>query len=75
MIKNSQTTASTDKAGEDTVRPVLRTIPLAKPKWDAPDEDELKSLAEDIVAHCPSLTHLLLAIGQPSYRKVMDDLN
>jgi len=26
-------------------------------------EDELRSLAEDIIRYCPSLTHLLLAMG------------
>jgi hypothetical protein len=26
-------------------------------------EEELRSLAEDIVRYCPSLTHLLLALG------------
>ncbi len=32
------------------------TAPLAS-------EEELRSLAEDIVRYCPSLTHLLLALG------------
>ena len=32
------------------------TTPLAS-------EEELRSLAEDIVRYCPSLTHLLLALG------------
>lgn len=29
------------------------------------DDDDLKTLAEDIVRYCPSLTHLLLAMGKP----------
>lgn len=36
-----------------------------------PSDEELRSLAEDIVRYCPSLTHLLLAMGS----KKDDDSN
>jgi hypothetical protein len=28
-------------------------------------DDDLRDLAEDIVRYCPSLSHLLLAMGKP----------
>lgn len=38
-------------------------------------EAELRSLAEDIVKYCPSLTHLLLALGSKSQRNPLQGLN
>ncbi len=38
-------------------------------------EDELRDLAEDIVRYCPSLTHLLLALGSGKEDNPLKDLN
>jgi len=38
-------------------------------------EEELRSLAEDIVRYCPSLTHLLLALGSNSQANPLHGLN
>lgn len=38
-------------------------------------EEELRSLAEDIVKYCPSLTHLLLALGSKGQRNPLQGLN
>ncbi len=38
-------------------------------------EEELRSLAEDIVRYCPSLTHLLLAMGSRKETNPLQGLN
>lgn len=38
-------------------------------------EEELRSLAEDIVKYCPSLTHLLLALGSKDKQNPLQGLN
>ena len=38
-------------------------------------EDELRSLAEDVVRYCPSLTHLLLALGSKNSTNPLKGLN
>jgi len=38
-------------------------------------EEELRSLAEDIVKYCPSLTHLLLAMGSNKQENPLRGLN
>lgn len=38
-------------------------------------DEELRSLAEDIVKYCPSLTHLLLALGSKGQRNPLQGLN
>lgn len=42
---------------------------------EAFSEDELRDLAEDIVRYCPSLTHLLLALGSKREENPLDGLN
>jgi hypothetical protein len=57
---------------EQLIRDALEresTEPIATAK-------ELEELAEDIVRHCPSLTHLLLALyAKPSEPDVLHGLN
>ena len=38
-------------------------------------EEELRELAEDIVRYCPSLTHLLLAIGSKNKSNPLSGMN
>ena len=38
-------------------------------------EEELRNLAEDIVRYCPSLTHLLLALGSNSKSNPLHGMN
>jgi len=38
-------------------------------------DDELRDLAEEIVRYCPSLTHLLLALGSSDDDNPLKDLN
>tara|TARA_R110002096_G_scaffold4493_3_gene20759 strand:+ start:8628 stop:8825 length:198 start_codon:yes stop_codon:yes gene_type:complete len=38
-------------------------------------EEELRDLAEDIVRYCPSLTHLLLALGSKNKANPLHGMN
>lgn len=38
-------------------------------------DEELRALAEDIVRYCPSLTHLLLALGSRGRSNPLQGLN
>ena len=51
-----------DLLGDDAAR--LPEPGLPEPGLPVTEED-LRLLAEDIVRHCPSLTHLLLALARP----------
>ena len=54
-----------------------RLIPATDQELTEPiaTEDELRDLAEDIVRYCPSLTHLLLALGSKQDTNPLDGLN
>ncbi len=54
----------------DLIREVDRelTEPIAS-------EEELRELAEDIVRYCPSLTHLLLALGSKNDTNPLHGMN
>ena len=51
------------------------------PELDSPDaatlatDEELRALAEDIVRYCPSLTHLLLAMGNNKEENPLHGMN
>ncbi len=45
------------------------------PDPQGPSEEELRALAQNIVDHCPSLTHLLLALGSNSEDNPLKNLN
>lgn len=41
----------------------------------SPHEAEIRKLAEDVVRYCPSLTHLLLALGSKGRPNPLQNLN
>lgn len=44
-------------------------------QWLEVTDSELRELAEDIVKYCPSLTHLLLALGSKNSANPIAGLN
>jgi hypothetical protein len=53
---------------DNTRQNQIKSAPLAT-------EAELRRLAEDIVRYCPSLTHLLLALGKKGRPNPLQSLN
>jgi hypothetical protein len=59
-----------EEPGEDKV------IPFKKPAYEPiANEEELRALASDIIQFCPSLTHLLLALGNSKAGRDLANLN